>query len=194
MKKTPNGAAAPAVSEHHEPPVRVKLRRLNANLSRPYPPDGAGADWWRRLKTALGTESSAFVNASLRQLQSAAQLPFGGISEVGVNAALAMIEAAAPRNEVEAALAIQMACAHSAAMSVLSRYGGGGGGDRRAIALASAAARLLQAYASQVETLRRLRQGGSQFVRVEHVHINEGGQAVIGNVRSGHDGAAPSKA
>ena len=35
----------------------------------------------------------------------------------------------------------------------------------------------------QVELLRRLRNGGQQFVRVEHVHINEGGQAVIGNVK-----------
>jgi hypothetical protein len=36
--------------------------------------------------------------------------------------------------------------------------------------------------AMQVEALRRLRNGGSQFVGVEHVHVNEGGQAVIGNV------------
>jgi hypothetical protein len=49
-------------------------------------------------------------------------------------------------------------------------------------ALASAAGRLLQAYCTQVETLRLFRHGGSQFVRVEHVHINEGAQAVIGNV------------
>ena len=41
-----------------------------------------------------------------------------------------------------------------------------------------------RAYATQVEALRRLRNGGSQFVRVEHVHLNEGGQAVIGNVKS----------
>jgi hypothetical protein len=41
---------------------------------------------------------------------------------------------------------------------------------------ASAAARLMRAYATQVETLRRLRNGGSQVVRVEHVHVNEGGQ------------------
>jgi hypothetical protein len=67
-------------------------------------------------------------------------------------------------------------------MSVLSRSGGGGGGERRVTALTSAAARLLEAYATQVETLRRLRYGGSQFVRVEHVHINEGGKALIGNV------------
>jgi hypothetical protein len=30
----------------------------------------------------------------------------------------------------------------------------------------------------------RLRNGGSQFVRVEHVHVNEGGQAVIGNLKT----------
>jgi hypothetical protein len=40
----------------------------------------------------------------------------------------------------------------------------------------------LRAYTTQVESLRRLRNGGSQFVRVEHVHVNEGGQAVIGAV------------
>ena len=48
---------------------------------------------------------------------------------------------------------------------------------------ASAAARLLRAYATQFEAYRRLRHGGDQYVRVEHVHINEGAQAVIGNVR-----------
>jgi hypothetical protein len=36
----------------------------------------------------------------------------------------------------------------------------------------------------QVEVLRRLRHGTGQYVRVEHVHIHEGGQAVIGNVRA----------
>ena len=47
-----------------------------------------------------------------------------------------------------------------------------------------AAARLLRAYVTQVEALRRLRNGGSQTLRVEHVHVNEGGQALIGNVSS----------
>ena len=40
------------------------------------------------------------------------------------------------------------------------------------------------AYATQVEALRRLRHGGSQTLRVEHVYVNEGGQALIGNVNS----------
>jgi hypothetical protein len=54
-----------------------------------------------------------------------------------VNAALALIEAAAPRDEVEAALAVQMAATHSAAMTVLERLGGGHGGERRVAALGS---------------------------------------------------------
>ncbi len=166
------------------PPVRVRTHRITASSARHYPPDGEGKIWWGRLKRALGTASSDFVNASLLQLQVAAQLHCGGISEIAMNAALAMIEAAEPQNEIEGALAVQMACTHTAAISVLARFGGGGGSERWAVALASAAARLLRAYSGQVETLRRLRHGGDQYVRVEHVHISEGGQAVIGNVKS----------
>ena len=165
-------------------PVRVKLQRVDASLSKVYPPDGQSKIWWARLKGALGTSSSDFVNASLFQLQRAAQLPCSGISELAMNAALAMIEAAAPQNEIEGALAVQMACTHTAAISVLARFGGSGGTELRVAALASAAARLLRAYSGHVETLRRLRHGSDQYVRVEHVHVNEGGQTVIGNIRT----------
>jgi hypothetical protein len=78
----------------------------------------------------------------------------------------------------------------TAAMSVLARFGGGAGSERRVVALASAAARLMRAYAEQVEVLRRLLHGGNQYVRVEHVHINQGAQAVIGalvQTREQHD-------
>jgi hypothetical protein len=93
-----------------------------------------------------------------------------------------MIEAAAPRNEIEAALAVQLACTHTATMAILAKLDSGFGTERRIAAFGSAAARLLKAYAMQVEVLRRLRNGGQQFVRVEHVHINDGGNAIIGNV------------
>ena len=61
--------------------------------------------------------------------------------------------------------------------------------EQRVAAFGSAAARLMRAYATQVEVLRRLRNGGQQFVRVEHVHVNDGGQAVIGNVKKEDAGA-----
>jgi len=97
--------------------------------------------------------------------------------------ALAMIEAAAPKDAIEAALAVQMACTHTAAMAVLAKLDVAFATERRVAAFGSAAARLMRAYATQVEVLRRLRNGGQQFVRVEHVHVNDGGQAIIGNVQ-----------
>ena len=152
-------------------------------MSQTYPPDGESKNWWRRLKKALGTTSSDFVNASLLQLQAAARSPFGTISATQINAALAIIEAAAPKDEIEAGLAIQMACAHTAAMAVLAKMDAAFGTEQRIAAFGSTAARLMRAYATQVEVLRRLRNGGHQIVRVEHVHVNHGGQAVIGNVK-----------
>ena len=59
----------------------------------------------------------------------------------------------------------------------------GRSGTEKADRRPSAAARLMRSYATQVEVLRRLRSGGQQFMRVEHVHVNDGGQAVIGNVK-----------
>lgn len=163
-------------------PVRVRLRRIHANNARPYPPDGSEKIWWARLKQALGTNSSDFVNASLAQLTAAARLPGAGICPVAMNAALALIEGQKPKDEVETALAMQMACAHGATMMLLARFAGGGGGDRRVQSLAHATARLMNAFSSAAETLRKLKNGSSQYMRIEHVHVGEGGQAVIGNL------------
>ena len=101
-------AAAPSVAAGKVPaPVRVRLKRVNCDQAIPYPPDGQSCEWWQRLKNALGTPSSAFVGASLQHLIAAARLPNSGISEVAVNASLAFIEGAKPRDEIECALVIQ---------------------------------------------------------------------------------------
>lgn len=170
------------VGNDRQSPVRVKLQRVNADASKSHPPCGQHQDWWNRLKTVMGTASSDFVNATLFQLQAAARLPNSGVSETAVNSALALIEACNPKDELEGALIAQMACTHAAAMAVLGRIGGAHGGDRHVATMAAASARLLRAFAVQVETLRRLRNGSAQFVRVEHVHVNDGGQAVVGKI------------
>jgi hypothetical protein len=170
----------PPAERPRKPPVRVKIRHQPPQRGKMYPPDGERKRWWEALKSALGTASSSFVNVSLLQLQAAARLPDGPLSEVSMNAALAMIEAAAPQNEIEGGLAVEMACTHCAAMFVLSRVHSCT--QRSVSAYSAAAAKLLRAYTMQVEALRRLRSGGSQFVRVEHVHIHDQGKALIGPV------------
>ncbi|KGT76052.1 hypothetical protein MA20_29890 [Bradyrhizobium japonicum] len=118
------------------------------------------------------------------QLQSAARLPNSGISQIAINAALSFIENAKPQTELEAALVVQMACSHAAGMAVLSRVGGGHGGDRHVATMAAAASRLLRTYALQLETLRRWRNGGSQYMRIEHINIESDAQAMLGNFRN----------
>jgi hypothetical protein len=166
-------------------PVRVKLRRVNCDYHVAYAPESMKRDWWARLKKALGTASPDFVAATLRQIEIASRLPYQGTSEVAVNAVLAIIEGAQPRNEIEAVAAIQLACAHAAAMQVLNSLSNTTG--RQQPVLAAVAAQLIKVTAVQTEQLRRLKGGQSQYVRVEHVHVNDGGPAVIGNVKTSGD-------
>jgi hypothetical protein len=184
MTTKPNNITTPAAGHRGRlPPVRVKLLRADAYKQQTCSPDGANEVWWARLNKALGTASPDFVESSLLQLQAAARSPLGTISETAINAALAMIEAAAPKDEIEGALAVQMSCTHAAAMAILGKLDSGFGTERRIALFASAAARLMKTFVMQMEAFRRLRNGGQQFVRVEHVHVNNGGQALIGNVK-----------
>jgi hypothetical protein len=138
--------------------------------------------WWDRLKAAWGRRR--VTSWTPRLCRSASRMPSGGISETSVNAVLALVEAAEPKNEIEAALAIQTAGTHAVAMAVLSRAGGAYGGDRHVAMTASATARLLNAFANQAETMRRLRNGGTQIIRVERIEVSDTAQAVIGNISS----------
>jgi hypothetical protein len=45
--------------------------------------------------------------------------------------------------------------------------------------------KLMRTFTSQMEALRKHRNGGNQKVVVEHVHVHNGGQAIVGNVSHG---------
>jgi hypothetical protein len=49
-------------------PVQIKLERINCDVAKSLPPDGDHEAWVDRLKAALGTASSEFVNTTLFQL------------------------------------------------------------------------------------------------------------------------------
>jgi len=174
-------SVAPLTLPPASPRVRIGFEEAHECRRRPCPPKNEDRkDWWIRLRQAMGSSSADFISAALYQIRDASQLPGGGVSELGVNAALAIIESAGPRNAIEAVCAIQLACTHAATMIVLSRLQRPL--DRHVAVMASAAARLSKATAVQIETLRRLKGNQQQLVRVEHVHVHEGAQAVIGSV------------
>ena len=54
--------------------------------------------------------------------------------------------------------------------------------------------KLARTFATQLEALKRYRTGGTQKVTVEHVTVNAGGQAIVGNVAHGGRGAMKTDA
>jgi hypothetical protein len=100
---------------------------------------------------------------------------------------LAAIAGAEPKNELEAMLVEQMTAAHALAMDEIGR-------TRRSENLAqyqsygSLAVKLMRVFALQTEAYAKLKRGGEQMVRVEHVHVHQGGQAIVGNVNAPAEG------
>lgn len=89
-----------------------------------------------------------------------------------------------PRDAVERMLAVQMAATHIA-MIRSGRWLANAQTIPQVQAHYSGFNKLARTYAAQVEALRKHRNGGEQTVRVEHVTVEAGGQAIVGNVQHG---------
>src|SRR6202040_2127433 len=53
--------------------------------------------------------------------------------------------------------------------------------------------KLARTFAAQVEALKRYRSGGQQKMTVQHGHVAEGGQAIVGNVNATREGVGARK-
>jgi hypothetical protein len=96
------------------------------------------------------------------------------------SAAAAALVGIQPKGELEGMLAAQLIACHNAAMECY----------RRAMNSQlpvrdyhlNQANKLSRTYSTLLETLNRHRGKGQQKVTVEHVHVHQGGQAIVGNV------------
>lgn len=86
-----------------------------------------------------------------------------------------------PKDQVEGMLAAQMIATHHAVMDCYRIAAKSQMIDTKNLVFNSAN-KLTRTYAMQMEALNRYRGKGQQKMTVEHVHINSGGQAIIGNV------------
>lgn len=97
-------------------------------------------------------------------------------------AALAAIAGIAPKDETEGMLAAQMVACHHAAMDCFRRAmipNQTFAGRQQCL---NYGAKLMRTYALHMEALDKHRGKGQQTVRVEHVTVNAGGQAIVGHV------------
>ena len=137
---------------------------------------------WLLLTQALGAADYAFAGILVSQLASTVlSTQPDSMKTDALNSMLAAVKAIEPRDEIEAMLAAQMAAIHNATMQMASRLATVNG-LQQAESAERGLNKLARTFTLQVEALKRLRSGGEQKVRVEHVHVHEGGQAIVGNV------------
>ena len=86
-----------------------------------------------------------------------------------------------PKDQIEGMLAAQMIATHHATMDCFRIVAQNGHTDI-INQMSSSANKLSRTFMMQMEALNRYRGKGQQKMTVEHVHINSGGQAIIGNV------------
>jgi hypothetical protein len=143
------------------------------------------------LMKALGTTDLAFLNFLLRQLANAGtQGP--QVDECGLNFMLAVVKGLEPKDQVEAMLGAQMAAVHMATMTFARRLAHVENIPQQDSA-ERAFNKLARTFAMQMEALKRYRTGGQQKVTVEHVTVNDGGQAIVGAVTHGGGGSLKNK-
>jgi hypothetical protein len=131
-----------------------------------------------------GERPAERILSQLMQMQT-----WGPADADGVERALAAFEMLVelkPANVVEALLTVQMVGVHETALMFLKHatreeqtFAGRDANTFRAT-------RLLRLFIEQLEAMARLKgKAGQQKVTVEHVHVYQGGQAIVGAVNAG---------
>lgn len=144
---------------------------------------------------ATGTKRPFLDLHLIKQTAASLWIPDGTTEDdrmATLKSALALLQGIKPSDEIEGMLASQMVGTHSAAMECLRRamipsqtYAGVEQSLKHAT-------KLLAIYARQVETLNKYRGKGQQKVTVEHVHVEAGAQAVVGNIGTGQGLVSPA--
>lgn len=140
-----------------------------------------------RLKAIGGSMSDDWNNILANQAIQTLWLKNSSTDEVKKqrHAAVDALIGISPRDELEGMIAAQLIACHCASMECYRRAMIGEQSFEGRRENLSQANKLSRTYAALLEGLNRHRGKGSQKVTVEHVHVHEGGQAIVGNVTQG---------
>ncbi len=170
------------------PRIKISRDEKAATFSLDHPNQLTG---YALLTEALGTADLDFVNGLLKQLANAASQAHQA-DESRINFLLSVVKGVKPKDRLEAMLAAQMGAIHMATMMFAGRLGQVATIQQQD-STEGALNKLARTFAVQMETLKRYRTGGEQKVTVQHVSVNEGGQAIVGNVTQDASATAPAK-
>jgi len=163
------------------PCIKVEVAGGVSRLKTDHPDEALGH---ALIMSALGTADYEFYEGLLGQISNAASN--GKAADApGINFMLSVAKGIEPRDQIEAMLAVQMAAVHMASITFARRLAHVENIPQQDSA-ERAFNKLMRTFAVQVETLKRYRSTGEQRMTVEHQHVtvNEGGQAIVGNVNT----------
>jgi hypothetical protein len=150
----------PEVHVHDVSKLRGRLKRIGGSM----------ADDWNNSIANQTIQTSWLKNLDAEDIRR--------IRHAMVDAMIGI----APRDELEGMIAAQLVACHNASMECYRRAMIGEQTFEGRRENLNQANKLSRTYATLLESLNRHRGKGQQKVTVEHVHVHEGGQAVVGIV------------
>lgn len=165
-------------------PPRIKIRKTDdqtVNVFLDSPDEAAGQ---KRLIESLGAQETTSATWLFNTLMNALVASKGKIEEGTANQALAMLSVLNPQDEIESMLVAQIIATHSL-ISDRTRCVRHAETIVQLEANGTLLTKLQRTFLQQLEALQRYRGKGQQVVRVERVHVHDGGQAIVGSVQAG---------
>jgi hypothetical protein len=132
------------------------------------------------MASALGTTDREATDGILRQLIRAS-VSGGRPDEANLSFMISMIKGIKPRDAVEAMLVTQMVSVHVMAMRCAHHLANADDLARHDSA-ARALGRLARTFPAQIEALNRYRSQSEPAITVQNVKVEDGGNAIVGNV------------
>jgi hypothetical protein len=140
-----------------------------------------------KLRCIGGSRSDTWNNALVNQVTQALWLGNSDPEETRQqrHAAIHGLMGINPGDELEGMIAAQLVACHNASMECYRRAMISDQTFEGRRENLSQANKLSRTYTTLLEALNRHRGKGQQKVTVEHVHVHEGGQAIVGSVEGG---------
>lgn len=170
----PSAIAATAPSQAVDAP-RIVLSPQGFAIDHPDPARGE-----QLMAQALGVPDRDAMEGLLRQLVRAS-VSGGRPDAVNVSFMMSMVQSIQPRDAVEAMLVAQMVSVHVMAMRCAHHLANADDVAQHDSA-ARALGRLARTFPAQIEALNRHRSHGEPAITVQNVSVEDGGNAIVGNV------------
>ena len=135
----------------------------------------------KQIEESFGTASRELIYPLLNQGVNASKL--GCLEGAKLSQTfLQLMYELSPKDTAESLLLSQMISCHNTAMSCLQKANLDDQYFDARIAYMKAASRFMRLFTEQLDCLNKHRGKGQQKMTVKHIHVNEGGQAIVGNI------------